>query len=183
MSFNINEMRANLKFGGASPTRFQVSLTSPFSPELAAISPFMVQATEIPAFSLGAIEVPYMGRKIRVAGDRTFEPWRVSVINDEDFKVRNSMERWSNFINGMSGNLNTTGGAEPNRYKTNAEIRHFSKANDQTPIRVYRMYGVFPTDIAGIDLDWSATNQYESFGVTLSYDWVEVVGGTTGTVI
>ena len=182
MSFSINEIRSNLKFGGARPTLFQVSLTSPFNSELASIAPFMVQATEIPTSSIGAIEVPYMGRKIRVAGDRTFEPWRINVINDEDFKVRNALERWHNYINTLSGNLNISGGSEPNRYKTNAEIRHFAKSNDQTPLRVYRMYGVFPTDISSIDLDWNATNQYEAFGVTLSYDWFEVVGGSTGTI-
>lgn len=180
MSFSISEIRANLKYGGARPTLFQVSLTSPFNSELTAIAPFMIQATELPASSIGAIEIPFMGRKIRVSGDRTFEPWRINVINDEDFKIRHALETWHNRINSLSGNLNTAG-PSPNAYKTNAEVRQYAKTNDQNPIRIYRMYGVFPTDIQAIDLDWNATNQYESFGVTLSYDWYEVLG-TTGTV-
>lgn len=182
MSFNIGQIRANLQYGGARPTLFQVSIVSPFDGTLASIAPFMVQATEIPAFSVGAIEVPYMGRKIRVAGDRTFDPWRVSVLNDEDFKVRHSLETWSNKMNSMSGNMNTTGSSSPNNYKVIADVKQYAKSNETTPIRVYRLYGAFPTDISSIDLDWNNTNTIETFSATFSYDWCEVVSGTTGTV-
>lgn len=182
MSFSINDIRANLKFGGARPTNFQISLTSNFDSALASIVPFMCQATEIPGSTLGAIEVPYMGRKIRVAGDRTFEPWRISVINDEDFRIRHSLESWHNRINSLSGNLNTTGSAAPNNYKSDALVMQYSKADDQSPVRIYKLYGVFPTDISSIDLDWNATNTIETFTTTFSFDWLEVVGGSTGLI-
>ena len=183
MAFRIRDIRSALKGGGARPTLFQVSIFSPFDNGiLGSIAPFMVQATEIPASTIGAIEVPYWGRKIRVAGDRTFEPWRVNVLNDEDFKVRHSLESWHNRINSVEGNLNTTGSASPENYKTTAEVWQFGKANEVNPIRKYKLYGLFPTDISSIDLDWNATNTIETFSTTFSFDWMEVVGGSTGTV-
>lgn len=182
MSFKVGDIRSNLALGGARPTLFQVSLSSPFDAEMGRVAPFMCQATELPASSIGAVEVPYFGRKIRVAGDRTFEPWRVSVMNDEDFKVRHALEEWHNQINSMSGNLNTTGSSAPNNYKTDAEVWQFGKSDDTNPIRIYRMFGIFPTDIGGIELSWNSTNQIEMFNVTFSYDWFEVVGGSTGTI-
>lgn len=180
MTFSIDNIRAGLKLGGARPTLFKVLLNNPFDTNLTSIGSVLVQATELPASTIGAIEVPYMGRKIRVAGDRTFEPWRISVMNDEDFAIRHSFETWHNQVNSLSGNLNTTGGSAPGNYKQNADVLQYGKADDQNPIRVYRMYGIFPTDISSIDLDWNATNTLETFNVTLSFDWFEVVSGSTG---
>ena len=182
MAFNINEIRANLRSGGARPTLFQVTLDSPFSAELASVAPFMVQAATLPSSSISAIQVPYWGRKIKVAGDREFDDWQVSVMNDEDFKVRHALETWHNRINSMSGNLNTTASSAPSNYKTQAEVKQYSKIGGP-PVRIYKFYGIFPTAIGSIDVNWDATNQIETFAVTFSYDWFEVVGGTTGTVI
>lgn len=181
MAFKIEDIRSNLKFGGARPTLFNVVLSNPFDSELIRIAPFMCQATELPSSTVSPIDVPYFGRKIKVAGDRTFEPWRVTVMNDEDFRIRQSLEDWHNKINSMSGNLNTTGSSEPKNYKTNAEVHQYAKSNDTTPVRIYKMFGIFPTDISAISLDWNATNQIQTFGVTFAFDWFEVQGAT-GTI-
>jgi hypothetical protein len=127
---------------------------------------------------LGIIEVPYFGRRIKMAGDRTFADWSVTVINDEDFLIRNAMEEWSNKINSLQGNLRQFGAASPLLYKANAQVTQFSKTG--TPIRTYQFNGIFPSAIAPIDLDWSATDQIEEFTVTFQYDWWEVAGGITG---
>jgi len=183
MAFNINEIRSQLKFGGARPTLFQVILNSPqgVSSELASVAPFMIQASSLPGSTIAPIEIPYWGRKIKVAGDRTFEDWSVTVINDEDFKVRHLLETWHNRINSLKGNL-MANSAAPNNYKTEAEVRQYSKIGG-APIRTYKFFGLFPTAIAPIELSWDATNQIETFGVNFSYDWFEVVSpGNTGTV-
>jgi len=181
MAYSINDIRANLRLGGARPTLFQVELTSPFDPELNQIAPFMIQASSLPGSAIAPIEVPYFGRKIKVAGDRTFEPWSVQVMNDEDFKVRQSLELWHNQINSLSGNLNNTGSAAPTNYKSQALIKQYSKAGG-APIRVYEFYGLFPTEISPIDVNWNDTDTIEVFQATFTYDWYEVVNGNTGTV-
>lgn len=182
MAFSVNDIIANLRLGGARPTLFRVLLDTPFSgTSINNIAPFMIQASSLPGSTIGAIEVPYFGRRVRIAGDRTFEPWQVMVLNDEDFKVRHAIEQWHNRINSLQGNLNTTGSSAPSNYKTQAEVQQFSKAGGN-PIRSYRFYGLFPTEISPIELDWNNTDTIETFMVNFSYDWYEVVGGNTGTV-
>jgi hypothetical protein len=110
MTFRINDFSTKLIGGGARPTLFNVDLGTKFDPTLNLISAFMVQSTSLPASSIAPIELPYMGRKMRVAGDRTFDTWSVTVINDEDFRIRHAMESWMNRINSLEGNLMDTDG-------------------------------------------------------------------------
>lgn len=178
MAFNINEIRSQLTLGGARNSLFQVTIQNPANSVADIKVPFMVQAAQIPASSLGTIEVPYFGRKIKLAGDRTFAEWTVTVINDEDFLVRNAMEQWSNTINSLQGNLRGFGAASPLLYKAQAQVVQYSKTG--VPIRTYQFNGIYPSEISAIDLDWNATDQIETFQVTFQYDWWEVTGGITG---
>lgn len=180
--FSINDIKSNLKFGGARPTLFRVILNNPFDTNLTEASSYMVQAAQLPGSTITPIEVPYFGRKIRLAGDRSFEPWTVTILNDEDFKVRHSLEAWHHRINKLVSNFNDTGGAEPARYKTQATVHQYSKVGGN-PIRSYRFEGMFPTQISAIDVNWNDTDAIEMFQVTFAYDYFEVVSpSNTGTL-
>jgi len=178
MAFNVNEIRSQLTLGGARQSLFQVTIQNPANSVADIKVPFMVRTAQIPSSDLGIIEVPYFGRRVKMAGDRVFADWTVTVINDEDFLIRNAMEEWSNKINSLQGNLRQFGAASPLLYKANAQVTQFSKTG--VPIRTYQFNGIFPSSIAPIDLDWSATDQIEEFTVTFQYDWWEVSGGITG---
>jgi len=172
MAFNINEMRSQLVYGGARQNLFQVRINNPANASGDLKTPFMVQAAQIPESTLGVIPVFYFGRQMKLAGDRTFGDWTVTVINDEDFLIRNAMEEWSNRINRLERNVR-----DINRYKSNATVIQYAK--DGTPIREYKFNGIFPSVISPIELDWASTDQIESFQVTFSYDYWTVSGGTT----
>jgi hypothetical protein len=172
MAFNINEMRSQLVYGGARQNLFQVRINNPANASGDLKTPFMVQAAQIPESTLGVIPVFYFGRQMKLAGDRTFGEWTVTVINDEDFLIRNAMEEWSNRINRLERNVR-----DINRYKSNATVIQYAK--DGTPIREYKFNGIFPSVISPIELDWASTDQIESFQVTFSYDYWTVSGGTT----
>ena len=178
MAFNINDLRSQLTFGGAKQSLFQVQITNPVNGVADIKVPFMVKAAAIPASTLGTIEVPYFGRKIKIAGDRTFDTWTVSVINDEDFLIRNAMENWMSAINSHQGNITAFNSASPLQYKAQAQITQFSKTG--VPLRVYNFNGLFPTEISAIDMAWEATDQIEEFNVTFQYDWWNISGGITG---
>jgi len=178
MAFNVNEIRSQLTLGGARQSLFQVTIQNPANGVADIKVPFLVKAAQIPASTLGTIEVPYFGRKIRLAGDRTFDAWTVTVINDEDFLIRNAMEQWSNQIQSLQGNLRTFGGANPLLYKAQAQVTQFSKTG--VPIRTYNFNGIYPSDISAIDLAWDSTDAIEEFTVTFQYDYWEVSGGITG---
>jgi len=178
MAFNIQEIRSQLVLGGARASLFQVQIANPANGAGDIKVPFMVKAAAIPASTLGSIEVPYFGRKIKVAGDRTFAEWTVTIINDEDFLIRNAMEQWSNSINSHAGNIREFGSASPLLYKSNAQITQFSKTG--VPIREYTFNGMFPTEVSAIEMAWETTDAIEEFTVTFQYDFWEVSGGVTG---
>lgn len=182
MAFNVNTFRAELEQGGARPTLFEVRLSAPAGGiggpgvDLITKSPFMVRAAQLPSQQLGTIEASYFGRKIKLAGDRTFEDWNVTVMNDEDFKLRNALEVWQQQINSHSDNLREFGSANPAQYKAQATVTQYSKTGQ--PLRTYTFSGLYPSNIAAIDLAWDTNDTIEEFAVTWSYDYWTVSGAT-----
>ena len=172
MAFNINEFKSQLVGGGARPTLFQVQITNPVLPVADFKIPFMVKTAALPGSTLGSYVVPYFGRQVKYAGDRTFEDWPVTIINDEDFLIRNAMEAWSNAINSHDSNTR----ALPQSYKSNAIVTQYSK--DGRALRTYVFEGMYPVAIDAIPLAWEQTDTIEEFGVTFQYDLWRVEGAT-----
>lgn len=186
MSFNITQFTGTFKNGGARPSLFSVSILPPdivvgvIGEDFRDLE-FLVEAAQLPPSNLGVIQVPYFGRIIKLAGDRTFEPWTVTVLNDENFKVRNALETWSTAINGLENNKRERSGEDIERsYKQNATITQFSKTGDK--LRTYKFHGMFPQVIGAIDLSWESLDQVERFQVTFEYDYftVERAGPDSG---
>lgn len=178
MVFSINEMRAQLAGGGSRPTHFSVQFINPANGSGDIKIPFMTMATQIPTYNEGEVNVPYFGRRIKVAGDRTWENWTVTVLNDTDFLIRNALEEWSNKINSFEGNLRTFGSSSPLEYKSQAILTRYTATG--VPTRIYTLEGIWPTQISSIDLAWNATDQIEQFQATFAFDWCHVSGGSTG---
>jgi hypothetical protein len=182
LAFSVSDLRSNLQLGGARSTLFDVNLTMPdavpngtnASRKLA----FTCEATEIPASDIGVIKLPYFGRMINYAGDRQFQPWRVTVINDEDHIVKDALETWHSLINTRFTNVRATSSANPNLYKTQATITHYGKVGDV--IRKYNLFGLWPSEISAIELGWGRQDEIERIGATFQYDWFEI-DGPTGT--
>lgn len=177
MAFNVNEFAGALKAGGARASLFQVQITNPINGVADAQVPFLCQAAEIPASTLAELTVPYFGRQIKLAGNRTYAQWAPTIINDEDFAIRNAMEQWSNAINSFQGNLNNAGGSAPSLYKANAQVTQYAKTGEI--LRVYDFVGLFPIEVSAITLGWDQ-DAIETFTVTFSYDYWTVAGGITG---
>lgn len=178
MPFNIAAFKSNgLVYGGARPSLFNVFLSVPQSIGIDNVSVdkfrFVCRTAEIPEMNVSNIEIPYFGRKIKVAGERAFADWSVTVMNDEDFSVRAMLEAWSNAINRLVSNVR-----DPNlsaeQYKTDLTVVQYGKAGDV--LRSYMLVGAFPTQISAITLGWDSANAIEEFTTTFSYDyWVPEV--------
>lgn len=173
MAFNINEIRARLTNEGARPNLFEVTITNPANNSADSDIPFLVRAASLPTFRKATIPIPYFGRIIKLAGDRTFDPWSVEIMNDENFKIRNALEEWSGGINKLQNNVRTL-----TNYKSQATVKQFGK--NKEVLRVYEFHGVYPSEISGIPLDWSPSDAIETYRVTFEYDYFTVSGGTTG---
>jgi hypothetical protein len=178
MPFNISAFKSNgLVYGGARPSLFNVFMSVPPGIGIDNVSKdkfrFVCRTAEIPESSVSVIEVPYFGRKIKVAGERAFADWSVSVLNDEDFSVRSMFETWSNAINRLVSNVRDPAIATEN-YKVDLDIIQYGK--DGSTIRSYQLIGAFPTGIGAIGLNWDSANAIEEFSVNFAYDyWVPLV--------
>jgi hypothetical protein len=178
MPFNIATFKSNgLVYGGARPSLFNVFLSVPVGIGIDNVSVdkfrFVCRAAELPESTISNIEIPYFGRKIKVAGERTFADWGVTIMNDEDFAVRAMLEAWSNAINRMVANVRNPNLAAE-QYKTDIEVVQYGKAGDI--LRSYMLIGAFPTQLSGITLGWDSANAIEEFTCNFAYDyWVPVV--------
>ena len=168
---DITKFRDKLNKGGARSNLFEVEIKDiPGGGEdVQDEVRFLVKAAEIPASNIGNIPVPFRGRVLPVAGDRTFDPWTVTIINN-DFKIRDSMERWSNFINDM---VLANGSVDPESYQKSALVKQLSRdaASGDKPevLRQYNFIGIYPNVISNIPLDYCETDQIEEFQVTFNY--------------
>ena len=185
----IVDFRGKMTGGGARSNLFEVNIKYPDNisgliGDATGEGEFLIKAAEIPASNIGNIPVPFRGRVLPVAGDRTFDPWTVTVINDTDFTIRDAMEKWSNFIN----NLQTARGeVNPEVYQTSANVKQLGRS-DQNPgggkipvLREYDFIGIYPNVVSSIPLDYGATDQIEEFQVTFNYLYYEIRGGQDGT--
>lgn len=181
MAFNVNQFRSQMQGDGARPNLFEVSMPFPgFSdPENAQQKmTFMCRSAQLPGSTIGMVPVQYFGRELKFAGNRTFADWVITVINDEDFQVRNAFERWMNGINSHAGNVRNATALTPSTYTVDGNVTQFGKSGSN--LKKYKFIGLFPTDISPIDVDWGSNDVIEEFTISLSYQWWESVD--TGVV-
>jgi len=168
---NINDFKAKLAGGGARANQFKVTMPFPgyaqVGGEIEDLA-FLCTATSIPAMSVGGVTVPFRGRQIKIAGDRTFADWSVTVLNDTNFKLRNAFERWQNGINNMTDGEGLT---NPVDYQVDVFVDQLDR-NGNT-LKSYTLRGAFPIDIAAIPLNYETNNAVEDFDVTFQYQYFE----------
>ena len=168
---NINDFKAKLAGGGARANQFKVTMPFPgysqVGGEIEELA-FLCKTTQLPAMTIPSFTVPFRGRQIKIAGDRTYADWTITVINDTNFKLRNAFERWSNGINNMTDGEGLTNPAD---YQVDAFVDQLDR-NGAT-IKSYTLRGVFPTTIAPIELTYDEATAIEEFAVTFSYQYFE----------
>ena len=145
MAFNVAEFRANLVGDGARPNLFQVTMTFPtFSTEAttsAQALTFLCKSAQLPGSTLGTVPLFYFGRELKFAGNRNFADWTITIINDENFKVRKAFESWMNGINSHSTNVRNGAAGSPTNYSVDARVNQYDKGGNV--IKTYNFVGAF----------------------------------------
>ena len=202
----LSQFKSKLIGGGTRPNLFEVSIPtfptaiaeawSPGDDAENGIFKFLCKATALPASNLGSIEIPFRGRTLKVAGDRTFDDWTVTIINDEDFKLRTAFERWSNVMSRLD---DATGVTNPTSYMTDGYVQQLGRGSqvgaasndggESSVLRSYKFFDVFPITVGEIALSYDTTDQLEEFDVTFRYQYFTIgnsaqsSGGSTGEVL
>ena len=191
----LRDFKSKLAGGGARPNLFEASINSfptaiqdawdNSSEAEGGAFKFLCKSTALPASNLGSIEIPFRGRTLKVAGDRTFDDWTVTIINDEDFKLRTAFERWSNVMSQLD---DATGVTNPSSYMTDGYVQQLGRggtiaagSNDggeSSILRSYKFFDVFPVTVGEIALSYDTTDALEEFDVTFRYQYFTV--GSSG---
>ena len=173
----ISDFKSKLTGGGARANLFEVVLTFPDlaqpANDVLDKSRFLVKAARLPASNISPIDVAFRGRILKIAGDRTFDSWSITVINDTDFAIRSAFENWMNVINRLSDN---TGAVNPADYQADCYVYQLDR--DGQALRSYRFFDTFPTQVGPIELSYEATGIQE-FTVELQVQYLEVIKGTS----
>ena len=175
MAFNVAEFRANMIGDGARPNLFSVSLTFPTIASNSTAAgqkvTFMAKTAQLPGSTVGMVSVPYFGRELKFAGNRTFPDWTITIINGEDFTIRNTMESWLNAINSHAGNVRDSAAKSSTAYTVDAEVIQYGKTGNE--LKKYKFVGLFPIDLAPIDLDWGSNDSIEEYAATFAFQYWE----------
>jgi hypothetical protein len=200
---NLTQFKNRLRGGGARPNLFEVRIDNfpaPITEYWNAADredfQFLCKSAALPASNIAAVDVPFRGRILKVAGDRTFDTWTVTIINDEDFNLRHAFEQWMNHMAKLD---NASGAVNPQSYMTDAIVRQLGRANKRnginvmadgedknqsgppntgsyTPpvLRAYKMHDIFPTNVSQIDLSYDTGDTIEEFTVEFQINWFEI---------
>ena len=172
----ITGFKSKLAGGGTRPNLFEVEIAFPnetaIDNDTKEKSRFLIKAAALPASNITPIDVNFRGRILKIAGDRTFDTWTVTVLNDVDFSIRSAFEKWMNLINKMEDN---TGEQDPAIYQPDAYVHQLDR--DGSTLRTYKFHDVFPTNISQIDLSYETTDTIEEFTVELQVQWWEALKG------
>ena len=187
----ISQFKSQLIGGGARPNLFEVELTTlPAGIAWPADNfRYMCKAAQLPASVIANVDIPFRGRIFKVAGDRTIEPWSITIINDEDFRIRKAMEEWVDRIAKLENNLGAT---DPSAYMVNAKVFQLGRGatpssstnagNRNAVLREYEFIDIFPTSVSSIDLSYDSSDTIEEFVVDFqvqSFAFVDA-GGPNG---
>lgn len=187
----ISQFKSRLAGGGARPNLFEVELTLDgeglgFSlPGYDATQmAFLCKAANLPAQNIASIDVPFRGRIFKVAGDRTIDTWTITIINDEDFRLRRAMEFWTEQIAALDTNLGAT---NPNSYMAAAKVYQLGRGSsprstnnsgsENAVLAEYEFIDIFPTEVSAIDLSYDSSDTIEEFTVTFQVQSIRILKG------
>lgn len=193
----LDTFKSKLLGGGVRPNFFEVELKFPSlgidDNDVSDRTRFLVKGANLPASIVAPISVPFRGRELKIAGERSFDTWTITVINDSNFVLRDAFEKWMNVINKVSDN---SGEVDPTFYQQEAYVHQLGRAPITNPagvpansgntipiLRSYHFHGVFPTNVSSIELSYDSNNVIEEFSVEFQVQWWEALNENGNVVV
>lgn len=177
MANTLQGFQSALHGGGARANQFEVQLSGTGAGRVPNNFYFMCRSAQIPAMTIGEIAVPYRGRVIYLAGDRTYDAWTVTIMNDRNYSVRAFLENWMDDMSDIGGTTKANAISAASYY-ANATVQQLDRNNKA--IRTYKLEGLWPTTLDAIDLSYDANDAIEEFGATFRFNWLTAGGGGQG---
>jgi hypothetical protein len=165
----VDDFKSKLRGGGARANLFKATINFPaYAGGDVELTSFLCEAAALPASTIQPIVIPFRGRQLKIAGDRTFDNWNVTIINDTDFGTRNAIERW---MNGINGHTTNTGLVNPVDYQADLIVEQLDKNGDT--VKKYNFRGCFPSQMSEIGVSYTTENEIERFTVEFQVQYWE----------
>ena len=174
---NLSAFTTALQGGGARANQFMVTMGGTGATGLTNNYHFLCRSAQVPALTIGEVAVPYRGRVIYLAGDRTYDAWTVTIMNDRNYSVRAFLENWMDDMSDIGGTTKANAISAASYY-ANATVQQLDRNNKA--IRTYKLEGLWPTTLDAIDLSYDANDAIEEFGATFRFNWLTAGGGGQG---
>lgn len=145
----------------ARPNLFKVII-----PFLGGDFEFRCKAASEPPTNNGTVEVSYLNRKIKIPGDPTFEPWTVTVYNDDEQNIRERILEWNSLVNAQGDSITSSNVGD---VKKEATVQRLNRQLEV--VKEHTVAGIWPQNVAEIELDWENNDQVEQFAVTFEIDY------------
>ena len=174
---NLSAFTTALQGGGARANQFMVTMGGTGATGLTNNFHFLCRSAQVPALTIGEVAVPYRGRVIYLAGDRTYDAWTVTIMNDRNYSVRAFLENWMDDMSDIGGTTKANAISAASYY-ANATVQQLDRNNKA--IRTYKLEGLWPTTLDAIDLSYDANDAIEEFGATFRFNWLTAGGGGQG---
>lgn len=181
-TFNVERFKSALTNGGARPNQFAVQLSFPTYVTSASLAvsraPFLVSVAELPGQTVNPAIIQYRGREVKFVGDRVYQPWTITVLNDAEMSIRTAFEQW---MGGMEDYAGKFGRLQPSEYQRDLQV--FQLDRNGNALKSYNIVNAFPVDLSPIGLDFGANDQISSFTVTWQYQHFIVSNNPAGAIV
>ena len=185
----LEQFKSQMGRDFARPNLFEVQLNFPGALDGTGstedFAKFQVRAANLPSSQLGVVEVTFRGRVIKIAGDRTFEPWTITVMNSTGFQLRTAFENWVTAIQAPDENFTKLGGLgnenDSAGYFADMSVHQLARDTSSTGgstggaktlvLKSYKFFNVFPSSISAIDLDFGNNDAIEELTVELQVQY------------
>lgn len=144
----------------ARPNRFRVTCSKLGNTQL------LCKASTAPAMTVGPVDVNYQGRIIKLAGDRTYADWSVTIYGTNSYDIYRAANQWSDLINQPEANTS----AIPDAYKEDAIVEQLDRSG--SPRYTWELKNVWPTEVGQLDFDWGTNDTPLEFTITLAFDYM-----------
>ena len=176
-TFSIDDFKTGISSANIEPARsslFQVSVSGGQGGSTGfANLKYLCRATSIPGLTITPIERQYLGRTVKIPGDITFTELALTIVNDTDYLIRNSLEIWMAGINSHETNERAFAdifGSET----TTIKLEQLNRAGTTTAGGTFQFINAWPTTVDPIELSFDTASDIEEFTATFAYQYYTI---------
>ena len=170
----LSNFKSALNYGGARPSLFDIEVSNPTAiAGVGGVTSIVshCNVSAIPPLTVTPIEKQYFGRTVKIPGDIVYGDLSTTILNTEDYSVRNAIEVWMDHINSHKENK---GISDNTTWVTDGTLTQYGKDGDA--VVAWEFIDMWPQTVAELPLSYDTASDIEQFDVTWAYNYYQMSG-------